>query len=225
MAKKIIYEGINAVFTLDGPFGEIVKGDRKAVVLACLLEGGEWFRTARIPLRFTNFAYQLGYRVSEKWKKEKRHVLRARQANPFIGITNPGGGDAGSLVAKVINPEKMAIAMEQGCRVEASGTSAGGNIFIRTPYGHPILAAFAEVMKTVTDSEYQQIAQQVAGALNAFLASGVKPSAKAKRLTIPGANDGWNPRGRQYEQRDHGHVSFRGQSRITIRSLRGFARG
>ncbi len=208
MAYKI-HEDINSVFTMNGPLGSFLGPDRKAIIRASLWAGGEFFRTERIPLRFTDFAYRLGYRVTDEWKKEKRNVLQSRRAFPFIGMTPPGGGDAGSLKAKVINAEKLATAMARGCRTDITGTSKGGNILIRTPYGHPILAVFAQVFQTVTPDEYQEVARVVAASLNEFLAYGRKVSKRSKKMTIRGASDNWKPRGREYAARDNGTLGHR----------------
>ncbi len=204
-----IHEDINSVFTMNGPFAKFLGADRKVIIRESLWAGGEWFRTERIPMRFTDFAYRLGYRVTDEWKKEKRNVLQSRRAFPFIGMTPTGGGDAGSLKAKRINAEKMATAMARGCRTDISGTSKGGNILIRTPYGHPILPVFAQVFQTVTADEYQQVARIVSSALNDFLAYGRPVSKRSKKMTIRGASDSWKPRGREYDRRDGGTVAHR----------------
>ncbi len=86
--------------------------------------------------------------------------------------------------------------MERGCRVDITGTSSGGDILIRTPYGHPILPAYAEVMKGVLPSEYQQIAQIVAASFNEYLEYARSVSKRSKKMTIQGASDAWVPRGK-----------------------------
>ena len=197
MAYKI-YQGLNAIFELTGPFAKLMTRERKAIVLASLREGGEFFKAKYIPLRFTDYAYRLGYRVTVDWKKFKKRVLNTKRAQPFIGPTPAGGGQFPSLISgmpDVRNAEKMAVAMQRGCRVDVSGTSRGGNIKIRTPYGHPILPVMAKAFTNVTEAENQAVAQAVAAAFRDFLKYAQPTSKRAKRLTIAGAQDKWVPRG------------------------------
>jgi hypothetical protein len=193
-----IYEGLNAIFELKGPFAKLVTAERKAIVRASLRQGGEFFKEKYIPLRFTDYAYRLGYRVTEEWKKFKRRVMGSKRANPYIGTTAPGGGDVESMYSGLKpthNPEKMAIAMQRGCRVDVTGTGAGGNIIIRTPYGHPILPVSATAFTKIAPAENQKVAQEVARAFTAFLAYARTPGGRSKKLTITGATDHWTPRG------------------------------
>ncbi len=215
MAFKV-YQGINAIFELKGPFAKLASNtERKVVAQAALREGGEWFRTERIPLRFTDYAYRLGYRVTDAWKAFKRRTLKTGRALPYIGTTPAGGGKILSIAGghhdglTVDNPEKMAVAMARGCRVDISGTSKGGDILIRTPYGHPILPAMADAFKRVVPEEYQRVAQTVAAAFNAFLASAKSPGGRSKKITIVGAESKWIPRGREVTGRDSGTISHR----------------
>lgn len=195
-----IYEGLNVIFEMKGPFAKLLTQERKAIIKASLWDGGEWFRTERLPLRFTDLAYRLGYRVTNDWKAFKRRVNKTGRALPFIGTTPPGGGTIKSIAGghhdglDVHNAEKMAVAMQRGCRTDVTGTSQGGDIVIRTPYGHPIRPAYAEVMKGILPSEYQQIAQKVAASFNEFLAYARTRSKRSKKMTITGATDAWTPR-------------------------------
>ncbi len=215
MAFKI-YEDINVIFEMKGPFAKLASNtERKVVAQAALREGGEWFRSERIPMRFTDWAYRLGYRVTDAWKAFKRRTTKTGRALPFIGTTPPGGGDILSLAGGnhdglvVHNAEKMAIAMERGCRVDISGTSKGGDILIRTPFGHPIRPEYAEVFKKVTPEEYQQVARIVAAAFQEFLASAKMKGGRSKKLTIEGASAKWIPRGREVTGRDNGTITHR----------------
>jgi hypothetical protein len=215
MAFKV-YEDINVIFELKGPFAQLANAnERKVVAQSALREGGEWFRVERIKLRFTDFAYRLGYRVTEAWKKFKRRTTKTGRALPYIGTTPPGGGSILSIAGGhadglvVENGEKMAVAMERGCRVDISGTSKGGDIIIRTPYGHPLRPNIAEAFKTVTPEEYQRVAQIVAAAFRDFLANAQKKSVRGKRLTIEGASSKWVPRGREITGRDNGTLTHR----------------
>jgi hypothetical protein len=212
MAFKI-YENVNVIFEMKGPFAQLASNtERKVVAQSALRVGGEWFRAERIPLRFTDFAYRLGYRVTDDWKKFKRRVLKSGRAVPYIGTTPPGGGDIESFIRgmpTVYNPEKMAVAIERGCRVDITGTSKGGDIIIRTPYGHPIRPLMAEAFKTVTPEEYQGVAQRVAAAFRDFLAGAKAKGGRSTRLTIVGSTSAWIPRGREITGRDTGTITHR----------------
>ncbi len=210
-----IYESVNVIFEMRGPFAKLATAkERKVVAFSALREGGEWFRSERIPLRFTDWVYRLGYRVTDAWKAFKRRTTKTGRALPFIGTTPPGGGDILSLAGGnaelvVHNAEKMAVAMTRGCRVEIAGTSKGADILIRTPYGHPIRPEYAEVFGTVTPEEYQKVAQVVAAAFRDFLANARVKGGRSKKLTIEGAESKWIPRGRQITGRDTGTVTHR----------------
>lgn len=208
-----IYEGLNVIFELKGPFAKLANAtERKTVAQAALREGGEWFRVERIPLRFTDYAYRLGYRVTEDWKKFKKRVLKTSRAIPYIGTTPPGGGPIESFISgmpMVENGEKMAVAVQRGTRTDIRGTSKGGDIIIRTPYGHPIRPLMAAAFKHVNPEEYQRVAQIVAAAFREFLASAHIKSKRSKKLTIEGASSKWIPRGREVEGRDTGTTTTR----------------
>ncbi len=214
MAFKV-YEDINVIFELKGPFAKLANAtERKVVAQSALREGGEWFRTERIPLRFTDWVYRMGYRVTDAWKSFKRRTTKTGRALPFIGTTPPGGGDilsmaGGNAEIVVHNAEKMAVAMERGCRVDIVGTSKGGDILIRTPYGHPIRPEYAEVFKSVSPEEYQRVAQIVAAAFQDFLANARSKGGRSKKLTIEGASAKWIPRGREVTGRDSGTITQR----------------
>jgi hypothetical protein len=216
MAYKI-YEGLNVIFEMKGPFAKLAtKTERKTVAQAALREGGEWFRVERIPLRFTDWVYRNGYRVTDAWKQFKRRVLKTGRALPFIGTTPAGGGTIKSIAGgysdgiDVHNAEKMAVAMSRGCRVDITGTSKGGDILIRTPYGHPIQPAMADAFKTVAPEEYQRVAQIVAAAFREFLATAKMKGGRSKKLTIEGANSAWVPRAKSGPHgRDTGTITHR----------------
>ncbi len=215
MAFKV-YQDINTIFELTGPYAQLATNTmRKKVAQAALREGGEWFRSERIPLRFTDWVYRMGYRVTNAWKAFKRRTTKTSRALPFIGTTPPGGGTIISIVGGhhdgllVENGEKMAVAIGRGCRVDISGTSKGGDIIIRLPYGHPIRKDMADVFTKVAPEEYQRIAQIVAASFRAFLAGATPKGGRSKKLVIDGDNLNWIPRGREVTGRDSGTVTHR----------------
>lgn len=212
MAYKI-HEGLHTIFEMRGPFAKLLTNERKMIIQQSLRDGGEWFRTERLPLRFTDWVYRLGYRVTNDWKAFKRRVNKSGRALPFIGTTPPGGGTIESMLAgmpALHNAEKMGTAMERGCRTDVTGTSSGGDILIRTPYGHPILPVYADILKGLTSDEYQGVAQRVAASFRDFLSKIQKKGGRSKKMTIAGAHDHWTPRGNSAQTRHAGGtVQFR----------------
>ncbi len=214
MAYKI-YEDFKVIFEMRGPFAQLATNTmRKQVVQAAMRVGGEWFRTERVPMRFTDWVYRLGYRVTNSWKAFKRRTTKSGRALPYIGTTPPGGGDILSLAGGnaellVHNNEKMAVAMSRGCRVDIAGTSKGGDILIRTPFGHPLRPEYAEAFTRVTPEEYQMVARLVVGAFQDFLAGAKPKGGRSKKLVIDGESLNWIPRGRQATGRDTGTISHR----------------
>lgn len=211
-----IYQGLNVIFEMRGPFANLASnGMRKQVAFAALRVGGEWFKAERIPLRFTDWIYRSGYRVTNDWKAFKRRVLKSGRALPFIGTTPAGGGTIQSIAGghsdgiAVHNAEKMAVAMERGCRVDIQGTSKSADIVIRTPYGHPILPALAEAFKTVAPEEYQMVARIVSAAFNDYMADAKMKGGRSKKLVIDGRNLSWVPRSLHIAGRDSGSIKQR----------------
>jgi hypothetical protein len=194
-----IYKGLNAIFELKGPFAKLMTAERKGVIQASLRAGGELFKSKYIPLRFTDYAYRLGYKVTEAWKKFKRRTLKTGRAQPYVGTTPAGGGNVLSLAGgnhdglTVYNPEKMSVAMARGCRVDISGTSRGGDIIIRTPFGHPLRTEYAKAFTHITEAENQTVAREVSRAFTALISKAVSIGGRSKKMSIPGASSSWKP--------------------------------
>ncbi len=218
-----IYKGLNVIFELKGPFAKLMTAERKGVIQTSLRVGGEFFKLKYIPLRFTDYAYRLGYKVTDAWKKFKRRTLKTGRAQPFIGTTPPGGGNVLSLAGgnhdglTVYNAEKMSTAMTAGCRVDITGTAKGGDIVIRTPYGHPLRPEYAKAFTHVTDAESQSVAQEVARAFKALISRAVSIGGRSKKMSIPGASSSWKPP--TYVARKDGNIrTRRSPSNVTFRS-------
>lgn len=199
----VVHKDINAVFTIKGAFEKLWNNDdRKRLVRDSLFAGGEFFRLKYMPLRFSDYVYRLGYRVTEDWKKYKRRVTKFDRAVPFIGLTPPGGGDSGSLIAKRDNDEKMTVAMIRGCKTSVSNTAKGGNIKIKTPFGHAITTFMASVFNKVLPSEYEATERVVRSTFKGLLAEAVPLGGRSKRMVIPGSSSHWKPGGREAKKRD-----------------------
>lgn len=194
--RRILFESNNAAIEARGKFWELVStSERKVIIHAALRQGGLFWMLKYIPQRFSNYAYSLGYRVTDQWKKFKRRVLNGA-AIPYIGVTPPGGGGAGVVkrgkrIFKAQNPngEKMAVAVERGSNVKVKGTSAGGDIHIAIPYGHPLNAVTAAALRKLPDNEIQAVAAVVARELDELIQSAhAVPRSRKGKLTIRGAS-------------------------------------
>lgn len=107
-----------------------------------------------VPLRFTNYAFMIGYRVSNKWRTLKSRYLTA--VLPFVGMTPSGGGNMDGPWWQR-NKAKMADAVSKG-RVSVSGNGGNETAVIRIPYGHPIQTDKAKVFRTISPNEMEDLA-------------------------------------------------------------------
>lgn len=198
--RKIHRASTNAVVEKYGPVWALVStADRKRAIHTALKEAGLAWLVKYVPRRFSNYAYGLGYRVTEKWKKFKRRILNGGVAVPYIGVTPPGGGTNVVKKGKHIfksnkrNAEKMAVAIERGSNVKIRGTSQGGDIHIAIPYGHPIQKMHAAALRKLPHHETQAVVDEFAKQLAAIVATAQPiPGSRKGKLKIP--NAGVRPR-------------------------------
>ncbi len=194
--RRVNRVSTNAVVEYYGNFWKLVRtSERKVIIHAALREGGLLWMVTYIPMRFSNYAYGLGYRVTEQWKKFKRRILGGN-AMPFVGVTPVGGGAAvasrGGKIFKsktVRNGEKMATAIEKGANVRVRGTSQGGDIHVAIPYGHPLNAQTSAALRKLPQREMDAVVNEVARQLAAMVAT-AQPVARSRkgRLTILGVS-------------------------------------
>lgn len=128
---------------------------RSRVIKRALREGGSMWLHKWMPLRFTKYAYVIGYRVSGKWRNIKERYLAP--ILPFVGFTPTGGGKYGPPGWSGTNGAKMADAV-RGARITAGGRDGAERIDIRIPYGHPVQSRTSAVFKTVTARELDDVA-------------------------------------------------------------------
>ncbi len=196
--RKVYRTSTNSVIEKYGPFWKLLSpGDRKTIIHTALREGGNLWMVRYIPKRFTQYAYGLGYRVTEAWKKFKRRMLNGGAALPYIGVTPPGGGQViikkGKRIfkGKARNFEKMAVAVQRGANVRVRGTSEGGDIHIAIPYGHPLNAMHAEALRKLPPAETQAVVDEVARQLASLVNTAqLVPGSRKGKLTIRGASQG-----------------------------------
>ena len=195
--RKVDRVSTNAVVEKYGPWLKLlIVSERKTLIHTALREGGWAWLLKYVPLRFTNYAYSLGYRVTEQWKKFKRRVLKGGTSLPMIGVTPPGGGNSVVRQGKKIfkgnrrNYEKMAVAVQNGSNIKVRGTSAGGDIHIAIPYGHPLNSATADAFRKLPDKERQLVVDESAKAMALLITSAQRAPNSRKKLTIKGASTG-----------------------------------
>lgn len=166
---------------------------RARVVKRALREIGNVWLYKWMPKRFTAFAYTLGYRVSNRWKRIKLQF--GGSAAPYTGLTPPGGGNmSGPWWQR--NKEKMASAVERG-RVTASGRDGAEVLNILVPYGHPIQTDKAKIFKTVHQVEIEDMAQVFARRLASEIGGARLATRNNQRVLIPkpaARKAGGNPR-------------------------------
>jgi hypothetical protein len=200
--RKIHRVSTNAVIEYYGNLWKLSTSERKTMIHTALRYGGLLWMVSYIPRRFTNYAYGLGYRVTDGWKKFKRRILGGGNSLPFIGVTPPGGGTSVVKKGKQIfkgkrrNAEKMAVAVQRGSNVQVKGTSQGGDIHVAMPLGHPLNKQTADAYGKLPPAETQAVVDEVAKQL-ASLIQTARPVAgsRAGKLTIRGANSSIKKRG------------------------------
>ncbi len=181
--------GIKAVIDASGPALTWMKPrERNAMVASSLGFAGNMWLEKYLPLRFTNYAYRLGYQVSESWKKRKRRELHSN-ARPFIGLTPRGGGtfesDVGGGRLAVTNGEKMAVAVVRTAKSRATRTSNNFKIIITMGYGHPIRPNLADAFKQTPSSELKAVAQETQAKILLFLQGANKVDRQGKPRIDP----------------------------------------
>jgi hypothetical protein len=127
---------------------------RAKVIKRGLRESGMMWLYKWMPLRFTKYAYKLGYYVSNKWKARK--LREGGSDMPYVGLTPSGGGPpVPSWNAR--NGAKMADAVRAG-RVTASGKDGAERLNILVPYGHPIQSEKSVPFRTIPANEMEDMA-------------------------------------------------------------------
>ncbi len=171
------------IFAAGGALAFFDASTRNEIIRAALLEGGKFWMRAFLPMRFSQYAYRLGYTVSQKWSQRKLRDLGA--SVPFLGFTPPGGGRQ-APTWKGTNPEKMITAALNGASVRATAAAERASLTIRVPYGHPVREDTTASFRTLPTWEVDRIAEVVGKALADQIADRFKAGdAKPGRRAIP----------------------------------------
>jgi hypothetical protein len=130
--------------------------ERAKIVRRGMERAGWTWAKKWMPLRFTRYAFKLGYRVSARWVRYK--MFKLGEAIPFVGMTPPGGGDmSGHWTQR--NKAKMIVQALGRVKVTAKGGKGQEEVTIRVPYGHAIQTQHSKWFKTVTDQEAEDMAR------------------------------------------------------------------
>jgi hypothetical protein len=150
---------------------------RAKVIKRAFRESGMKWMHKWMPLRFTRYAYRLGYYVSNKWKARK--LRDGGSDSPYVGLTPTGGGPpVPNWNAR--NGAKMVDAVRGG-RVTASGRGGNEVLNIMVPYGHPIQSEKAVKFRTIAPNEIEDMAD----VMSRRIANEIKGSRLVSRNGVP----------------------------------------
>ena len=135
--------------------------EANTAVREALEAGGDFWVRVFLPMRFSDYARKLGYRVKPTTAKAK--ALLSGRAVPFV--------QTGQL-------QQMAI---PGAWARATATGGLGTIWIRIPRPHALRPEFAQVFTTVPTWEINRIAEVVETALAQIIQGSVQTTDRKGR--------------------------------------------
>ncbi len=130
------------------------KKERNTIIRTAMTQAGEYWQAVFLPLRFSNYAYSLGYYVSAKWAKLKKK--RLGKVIPYVGFTPSSGF-------------KMVIVALRDSRALSTAAAARFLIIIKVPFGHPVRPETTESFTTTPANEVTRMSVQVAKNLDALI--------------------------------------------------------
>jgi hypothetical protein len=150
------------------------KRQANAIIRTALNDGGDYFCRVFIPLRFTNYAKTLGYRVTSEYAQRKK-------SDGFGTVPFVRTGDTRDKATAQAHTE-----------VTASGGATGkGRIKILVPIG-PIAftASLSQIFRSVPASEVERLARVVGASLDGLLAERQETTNRkgVTRATLPGTS-------------------------------------
>jgi hypothetical protein len=129
-------------------------GQANAIIRVALKDGGDYFCKVFIPLRFTNYAKRLGYRVTNAYQQRKKQE---------------GFGDLPFV--RTGDTRTQAVASAHTETTATGGASGKGRIKILVPIG-PIAytSNLSQIFRSVPAYEIERIARVVGSSLDSLLA-------------------------------------------------------
>ncbi len=180
MADYIVRSGNKIYDTGPGPIRATIELHGKAlklfrtkeandIVRAALQSGGDLWVNIFLPMRFSDYAKQLGYRVNSKYAQKKQKVLGHNV--PLVGIGGTAGAADSTLVAS------------KSAHATATAKGGGGVITIRIPTGHALQAKDQAVFRQIPAHEVKRIAEEVEKTLTDLLSGYTVTTNRAGRMT------------------------------------------
>lgn len=147
------------------------KRQANAIIRAALQDGGDYFCRVFIPLRFTNYAKKLGYRVTSEYADRKKK--EGFGAIPFVRT-----GDT----------RDKAVAQAHTDITASGGATGKGRIKVLVPIG-PIAFTpnLTQIFRSVPAYEIERIARVVGASLDSLLAERVETVSRkgVTRASLP----------------------------------------
>lgn len=169
-AEKVISQ------SKDGPIKAVIVANDKALALfsihermlilkASISRAGKFWLDERLPMRFSDYAHQLGYRVSVKYEKSKRHKLHGDEPQPLVYTS------------------ELYDAAMQGSTAKGMASGENTAVLIRIPVGeHQLAMVVQRVLKTIPNEEIKMIAHEFEKTLIAIINNADHSDSERSRL-------------------------------------------
>ncbi len=142
------------------------QSEHNAIVREAMAKAVGFWLNVFLPKRFSDYAYKLGYRISQKYKKSKRGQLKGAEPTPLVY--------EGLLVDAAL----------QGANAHSTATKGKPSAIVRIPTGgHALAPIVTAVLRTVPNYEVTRVAETFGQAL-ADIINNTEPTSPTKsRLT------------------------------------------
>ncbi len=154
----------------DGHLSFFSDSARNTLIRDAIWQGGEYYRTTFVPLKFTNYARKYGYHATQKYVARKRKMFGAEMPLVFTDQQTHAG-----LRSQVIG----------GARTEARVTKGVGVVLIRLP-GPSYMNAqpmVYKVLRSVLPEEVERVAKIIGRAMEESLGDTVSDTRGRRQLT------------------------------------------
>ncbi len=140
--------------------------ERSAILKASIARAGLFWLSTYLPKRFTDYAKQLGYKITVKY--EKRKLKEGGEVRPLVYSGNMANAALSGATAKgMANGDKVAV-------------------LLRIPQGdHQLAMVVQRVMRTIPESEIKDLAREFGKVLAAIINNADLSDPDKSRLTVP----------------------------------------
>lgn len=212
MALKLTFSLAKGGLTYEDPSPpdglDVMKGpDRKALLKAATDAVMHFWIANYLPLKFTGYAWEAGYRVAPGTMKRKKRYQQTGRLNPETGqIEACPDADKPNVITGATRSAAFSTARFQG-----SGTSTryGGSLVMNLPQYVNYNPVTNAVVRNITEREGQALAKRFFAIVHAMVASG------DVRMTKKGVL-----KGIRLSEATTFRVALEGQSRDLIRPER-----